>query len=104
MISASRSHLSPDPFVTPTRRAIGAFPLQVRHGNVLRLAFHHKPGQVRHVFQLLLHEPFPEVKNPVVQGDKLTNELASLVDAQDTQEILKVIKNDGNGGHHPLRI
>lgn len=60
--------------------------------DVLHLTFHHKPGQVQHMFQLLLHEPFPEVKNPIVQGNKLTSELVSLVDVQDTQKILKVIK------------
>ena len=56
------------------------------------------------MFQFLLHEPFPKVKNPVVQGDKLTNELASLVDVQDIQKILKVIKNGRNGRQHSLRI
>ena len=48
--------------------------------------------------------PFPEVENPVVQGDKLTNELAPLVDVQDIQKVLKIIENDRNGRQHPLRI
>ena len=48
--------------------------------------------------------PFPKVENPVVQGDKVTNELVPLVDVQDIQKVLKVIENDRNGRQHPLQI
>ena len=53
--------------------------------DVLRLTFHDRTGQARHMFRDLLHELPPKVKNTIVQGDKLTNELASLVDVQNSQ-------------------
>ena len=47
--------------------------------DVLSLTFYDGPAGVRYLSQPLLHGLFPEIKNPGVQVDKLTNELASLV-------------------------